>query len=215
MSTSDGPEPTARPGAWNVANALTALRLFLVPVLWVLLMHDDGSRTSWRYAAFVTFAVASITDRYDGELARRRGLVTDVGKIADPIADKALTGASLVALSLLGVVGWWVSVVIITREVAVTVLRLVVIRHAVMAASRGGKAKTLLQTVAIGLYILPFQGLVDTVAGVVMALAVVVTVLTGIDYCARAVQVRRTSERTSTRRAAQERARADGERASG
>ena len=102
-----------------------------------------------------TFAVASVTDRIDGELARRRGLVTDFGKIADPIADKALIGAALVGLSLLDELPWWVTVVILVREIGITLLRFLVIRHGVMPASRGGKLKTLLQALAIGLLVLP------------------------------------------------------------
>lgn len=190
----------AQASVWNIANALTALRLLLVPVFWVLLMHQDGTDPGWRTAAFAVFAVASLTDRYDGELARRRGLVTDVGKIADPIADKALIGAALIGLSMLAEVNWWVTVVVLVREVGVTVLRFAVIRHGVMAASRGGKAKTMLQTVAIGLYILPLDGALHTIAAVVMAAAVIVTVVTGVDYVARAARLRRRSIRARAAR---------------
>lgn len=190
----------AQASVWNIANALTALRLLLVPVFWVLLMHQDGTDPGWRTAAFAVFAVASLTDRYDGELARRRGLVTDVGKIADPIADKALIGAALIGLSMLAEVNWWVTVVVLVREVGVTVLRFAVIRHGVMAASRGGKAKTMLQTVAIGLYVLPLGGALHTIAAVVMAAAVIVTVVTGVDYVARAARLRRRSIRARAAR---------------
>lgn len=190
----------AQASVWNIANALTALRLLLVPVFWVLLMHQDGTDPGWRTAAFAVFAVASLTDRYDGELARRRGLVTDVGKIADPIADKALIGAALIGLSMLAEVNWWVTVVVLVREVGVTVLRFAVIRHGVMAASRGGKAKTMLQTVAIGLYVLPLDGALHTIAAVVMAAAVIVTVVTGVDYVARAARLRRRSIRARAAR---------------
>ena len=207
------PETPARVSNWNLANGLTGLRLALVPVFWLLLLHEDGTRPWWRVAAFVVFAVASITDRYDGELARRRGLVTDVGKIADPIADKALVAAALVGLSVIGEVAWWVTVLVLVRELAVTVLRLVVIRHGVMAASRGGKAKTFLQAVAICLYVLPLGAVLHAVAGVVMAAAVVVTLVTGADYVLRAVALRRTSDRTVARRAARERRRAVRDRA--
>ena len=105
--------PAARPvSVWNIANALTVLRLVLVPVFLVLLLHDDGDDdASGGWSPGLVFAVASVTDRIDGELARRRGLVTDFGKIADPIADKALIGAALVGLSLLGELPWWVTVV--------------------------------------------------------------------------------------------------------
>lgn len=199
---------SVRPSAWNVANALTGVRLVLVPVFWVLLVHDGGTHVRWRVAAFFVFAVASLTDRYDGELARRRGQVTNLGKIADPIADKALVGAALVALSLLGELAWWVTVVILAREVAVTAVRFAVIRHGVIAASRGGKAKTLLQAVALGLYVLPAVGFSHAVAAVIMMLAVAVTLVTGADYLVRAVRLRRVSQRTAARRAARERSRA-------
>jgi CDP-diacylglycerol---glycerol-3-phosphate 3-phosphatidyltransferase len=176
----------AAPGLINVANVLTVLRLCLVPVFIVfLLAGGDG----WRIAACVIFGLASATDFLDGELARRRGLITDFGKIADPIADKALTGSALVVLSAMGELPWWVTGVILFRELAVTGLRFWVISHGVIAASRGGKAKTLLQVVAIALYILP--GPFGVVRELVMAAALVVTVLTGADYAVRAVRLRR------------------------
>lgn len=193
-----------RVSTWNLANALTAFRLLLVPVFAALLMHDGGDRPGWRVAAFVAFAVASVTDRFDGELARRRGLVTDVGTIADPIADKALTGAALVGLSVLGELAWWVTVLVLVREIGITVLRFVVIRHGIMPASRGGKVKTFLQGLAIGLYVLPLHGAAHTVAAVIMGVAVVVTVVTGLDYLMRAARLRRTSERTARKRAARQ-----------
>ena len=174
------------PGLVNVANALTVLRLVLVPVFVACLLAGG---TGWRVAAFVVFAVASVTDLLDGRLARSRGLITDFGKIADPIADKALTGAALVTLSALGELAWWVTVVILAREISVTLLRFWVIRRGVIAANRGGKLKTLLQVVAIALYVLP--GPPAVVREVVMAAAVAVTVVTGIDYGVRAVRLHR------------------------
>ena len=128
------------------------------------------------------------TDHLDGELARRYGLITDFGKIADPIADKALTGAALVCLSVLGELPWWVTIVILGREIGITLLRFVVIRHGVIPASYGGKVKTVLQIAAIVLYILP--GVPDPLRWVAMGAAVVVTVATGVDYVVRAVQLR-------------------------
>jgi CDP-diacylglycerol--glycerol-3-phosphate 3-phosphatidyltransferase len=194
---------TDRPVAssWNIANALTVLRLALVPVFLVLLFHDDGDDAVWRVLAWVAFAVASVTDRIDGELARRRGLVTDFGVIADPIADKALIGAALIGLSLLDELPWWITVVILVREIGVTLLRFFVIRHGVMPASRGGKAKTLLQAVAIGLLVLPLGGILQDVAMLIMYAAVVVTVVTGADYVQRALRLRRTSPRAELKRA--------------
>jgi CDP-diacylglycerol--glycerol-3-phosphate 3-phosphatidyltransferase len=174
------------PGLVNVANALTLLRLTLVPVFVLFLLA--GSPAS-RIAAFAAFAIASITDILDGELARRRSLITDFGKIADPIADKALTGSALVTLSVLGQLPWWVTSVILFRELTVTGLRFWVIRRGVIAASRGGKLKTLLQVIAISLYVLP--GNLAIAREVVMAAAVIVTVITGGDYVARAVRLHR------------------------
>jgi CDP-diacylglycerol--glycerol-3-phosphate 3-phosphatidyltransferase len=176
----------APPRLVNVANALTVARLLLVPVFVAFLLAGSPG---WRFAAFVAFAVASATDLLDGELARRRGLITDFGKIADPIADKALTGSALVSLSLLGELPWWVTGVILFRELAVTGLRFWVIHQGVIPASRGGKAKTLLQVVAISLYILP--GPLGATRIIVMTVAVVVTVVTGADYTARAMRLRR------------------------
>ena len=185
---------------WNIANYLTVLRLALVPVFLVLLLGRDGEDEAWRVGAALVFAVASYTDRIDGQLARSRGLVTSFGKLMDPIADKALTGAALVGLSLLDELPWWVTVVVMVREVGVTLLRLFVIRHGVMPASRGGKLKTVLQGLAIGLYLLPLTGLAASTRAPVMAVAVLVTVVTGVDYVVRAVRLRRTSERADMKR---------------
>ncbi len=186
---------------WNVANALTVFRLALVPFFAAALLVDDGNRAGWRVTAWALFALASWTDRLDGQLARSRNLVTSFGKLADPIADKALTGTALVGLSLLGELPWAVTALVLVREVGVTLLRFWVIRHGVIPASRGGKLKTLLQGVAIGLYVLPLSGLLASSRAVVMVLAVVVTVVTGVDYVARALTLRQTSERAAMKRA--------------
>jgi CDP-diacylglycerol--glycerol-3-phosphate 3-phosphatidyltransferase len=198
-------DPAAQPAQTahvvNIANGLTLVRLLLVPVFIATLLFDGGHTAGWRVWAFVVFAVATVTDFVDGDLARSRGLVTNVGKIADPIADKALTGAALIGLSALGDLPWWVTVVILVREIGVTGLRFFVIRHGVIAASRGGKAKTLLQNVAIGLYLLPLTGWAATTRFWLLGVAVVVTMLTGADYVARAVRLRRTSDRAAMKRA--------------
>ncbi|HET8598881.1 MAG TPA: CDP-diacylglycerol--glycerol-3-phosphate 3-phosphatidyltransferase [Segeticoccus sp.] len=188
---------TKSPGAsaWNVANALTIFRIALVPLFGWLLLLDHGENTRDRLIAAGVFVLASVTDRIDGDLARARGLVTDFGKIADPIADKALMGMALVGLSVLGELPWWVTLIVLAREIGITAMRFVVIRHGVMPASRGGKVKTLLQAVAVGLYVLPLPGAWHLVAVAVMAAAVVVTVATGVDYVLRAHRLRRTSPR--------------------
>lgn len=179
---------------WNAPNALTVLRIVLVPLFaWLLLMHD-GETDGLRVWAALVFLLAIGTDWLDGDLARRQGLVTDFGKIADPIADKALIGAALIGLSALGELPWWVTVVILIREVGITVMRFVVIRRGVMAAGRGGKLKTVLQSVGLVLLILPLAGLLHMLGLLVMYAALVVTVVTGIDYV---LQARRLAPRST------------------
>ena len=170
----------------NLPNALTVLRLILVPVFLLTLFAQGGHDPTWRWIAFVIFALAALTDRYDGHIARKRGQITDFGKIADPIADKALTGSALVALSMLGDLAWWITIVILIREIGVTLLRFAVIRFGVIAASPGGKAKTLLQIFAIGLYLMPLPDALDWVRVAIMAAALLLTVGTGVDYLIRA-----------------------------
>ncbi|ANB08905.1 CDP-diacylglycerol--glycerol-3-phosphate 3-phosphatidyltransferase [Streptomyces ambofaciens] len=176
---------------WNVANLLTMLRLLLVPAFVALMLGNGGYDPAWRSFAWAAFAVAMITDLFDGHLARTYNLVTDFGKIADPIADKAIMGAALVCLSALGDLPWWVTAVILGRELGITVLRFVVIRYGVIPASRGGKLKTLTQGVAVGMYVLALTGPLATLRFWVMAAAVVLTVVTGLDYVKQAIVLRR------------------------
>jgi CDP-diacylglycerol--glycerol-3-phosphate 3-phosphatidyltransferase len=171
----------------NLPNALTVLRLILVPVFLLALFAGGGHDAVWRWTATAIFAVAAITDRYDGHIARKRGLVTDFGKIADPIADKALTGSALIGLSMLSDLAWWVTLIILIREVGITLLRLAVLRYGVIAASPGGKAKTLVQVVAIGLFLMPLPDAISWLPIAAMALAVALTVATGVDYLIRAM----------------------------
>ncbi len=170
---------------------LTALRLVLVPVFLYFLFAGDGHQTASRITAFVIFAVAVLTDRLDGSLARKHGMITEFGKLADPIADKMLIGSALIGLSILGDLPWWVTVVILIREIGVTVLRFAVISRGVIPASHGGKLKTLVQAIAIGLFVLPLHSWPSawlTVAWWVMWAAVVLTLATGIDYVVSAVR---------------------------
>jgi CDP-diacylglycerol--glycerol-3-phosphate 3-phosphatidyltransferase len=180
----------------NPANLLTVSRLALVPVFLLALFAEGGHHVGWRLIATAVFVIASITDHFDGNIARSRGLVTNFGKIADPIADKALTGSALVGLSVLGELPWWVTGVIAVREIGVTLLRFWVIRYGVIAASWGGKAKTLVQVIAIGVYLLPLPAGFGTVRWLVMGLAVLLTLVTGGDYVVRAVRLRARGRRT-------------------
>ncbi|MFD3327902.1 CDP-diacylglycerol--glycerol-3-phosphate 3-phosphatidyltransferase [Streptomyces sp. NPDC058701] len=176
---------------WNIANILTMIRLVLVPGFVLLLLADGGYDPVWRAWAWAAFAVAMITDIFDGHLARTYNLVTDFGKIADPIADKAIMGSALICLSWLGDLPWWVTGVILGRELGITLLRFWVIRHGVIPASRGGKMKTLAQGTAVGMYVLALTGPLATLRFWVMALAVVLTVVTGLDYIRQALVLRR------------------------
>jgi CDP-diacylglycerol--glycerol-3-phosphate 3-phosphatidyltransferase len=175
----------------NAANALTAARLGLIPVFVALTIGSGLTESGWRVAAGLVFLVASLTDFVDGWIARHYGLVTTFGKVADPIADKALIGTALVLLSGYGALPWWVTAVILAREFAVTGLRFWVIRRGVIAASRGGKAKTGLQIAAISWYLFPLPAVLAPVGGWLIGVALVVTVLTGLDYAVRALRLRR------------------------
>lgn len=207
-------EPTAQvtpsePSAWNIANALTVLRLFLVPVFGWLLLTDGGQQAAYRWWAFGAFFVAMLTDRIDGDIARSRGLVTNFGKVADPIADKALVTMALIGLSIIHEVPWWITVVILGREWTITAMRFFVIRHGVMAAGRGGKFKTLLQALGLGFFVwprwtLPLPGFWDALAWGFLLAALIVTVATGVDYVVQAMRLRQTSPRAAMKRAAQE-----------
>ncbi|WP_406634805.1 CDP-diacylglycerol--glycerol-3-phosphate 3-phosphatidyltransferase [Amycolatopsis sp. WGS_07] len=197
-AASDGgaqvPEATPVP-TLNLANLLTISRLVLVPLFVVALFTGNGDDTTWRAIATGLFAIASATDQVDGWVARRYGLITDFGKIADPIADKALIGAALIGLSALGELSWWVTIVIAVREIGVTLLRFWVIRHGVIPASRGGKAKTMAQILAIVTYLLPLPAGADPVRWALMGLAVALTVITGVDYLVRAIWLRAAGRR--------------------
>jgi CDP-diacylglycerol--glycerol-3-phosphate 3-phosphatidyltransferase len=175
----------------NPANLLTVLRIGLVPVFVVIVVFSEMTQPSWRVTACLTFCVASATDLVDGWIARRWDLVTSFGKVADPIADKALTGSALVLLSIYGQLAWWVTALILVREWGVTALRFWVIRFGIIPASRGGKLKTALQIAAIAWYLWPVPGPYDLVGWWLMVAAVVVTAVTGADYVAQALRLRR------------------------
>ncbi|HET7415795.1 MAG TPA: CDP-diacylglycerol--glycerol-3-phosphate 3-phosphatidyltransferase [Arthrobacter sp.] len=178
----------------NIANVLTVIRVLLVPLFVWLMLLDGGDYGLARWMAVLAFAVAIYTDKLDGDIARKRGLITNFGKIADPIADKLLIGSALVLLCVIDDMPWWITIVILGRELLITLLRFVVIRYGVIPASRGGKLKTVLQTAAVLLYLMPLAvvvgGWYDIVAFLAMLAAVVVTVVTGVDYVVQAVRMR-------------------------
>lgn len=199
MSESGSAEVAApRVSNWNLPNIITVVRILLAPVFFWMLLADDGQDGALRYAAAALFIVAIATDGIDGHLARAWNQVTDLGKILDPIADKVLTGAALVGLSILGELPPWVTGLILLREVGITVYRFAVLSDRVIPASRGGKLKTLMQAIAISLALVPFWTFlgewVHWLNGVTMTIAVVLTVVTGIEYLVQAWRIGRTQK---------------------
>ena len=195
MTDEPAPVGTPRPvSLYNPANVLTAARIVLVPVFVAFVIASDMAESGWRILACLTFFVASATDFADGWIARRYELVTSFGKVADPIADKALTGSALVLLSAYDQLPWWVTVLILVREWGVTALRLWVIRYGVIPASRGGKLKTVLQIAAISWLLWPVPEPFDVVGTVLMIAALIVTMVTGVDYVLQALRLRRRAE---------------------
>jgi len=191
-------ESAVPPSNLNIANALTVLRIVGVPVFGWLLLTESGDDVGFRIWAFVTFILLMITDRIDGDIARSRGLVTNFGKLADPIADKALTGMAFVGLSIIGVLWWWVTIVLLVREWGITLMRFVVKKYGVMPASQGGRIKTTFQSVAIGGYLLPleiwdntFSQVLRWATHVTMAAALAITLVTAVQYVRDAVVMRR------------------------
>ncbi|MEE1621965.1 CDP-diacylglycerol--glycerol-3-phosphate 3-phosphatidyltransferase [Zafaria sp. Z1313] len=193
MSPSTPDEAPAPVPTLNIANVLTTLRILMVPLFVWFLVLDGQEYGLWRWLAVAVFALAMYTDKLDGDLARSRGLITDFGKIADPIADKLLTGSALVVFSLLGELSWWVTILVLVREWGITALRIVVIRYGVIPASKGGKIKTVAQTVAIFLYLLPFTHTLEwlgVIALAAMLAAAAITLYTGVEYVVQALRLR-------------------------
>jgi CDP-diacylglycerol---glycerol-3-phosphate 3-phosphatidyltransferase len=179
--------PGGEPPWWNAANLLTVLRVFLVPVIGWLLILDHETARWW---AFGIFLFAAWTDSIDGWLARRLVGVTRWGQLADPLADKALIVGTLAILAWVGPLPWWAVAVIIVREVAVTAQRTMLVRRGVvMPASIFGKAKTLSQIFAITLYLLPEAP--AQLRETALVVAVVITVLSGIEYAFRGKRLQR------------------------
>ncbi len=186
---------------WNVPNALTTLRIVMVPFYGWALLVDGGESVLWRTVAFVIFALAMVTDKIDGDIARKHNLVTNFGKIADPIADKALTGMAFIGLSIIGEIWWWVTVLVLLREWSVTFMRLSIAKHVVLAANASGKLKTVLQAIALGMLTLPLrevEGALEVpglvlwwIAVVLLAAAVVMTMYSGYEFFRDAFKQRR------------------------
>jgi CDP-diacylglycerol--glycerol-3-phosphate 3-phosphatidyltransferase len=184
-------DPISAVSAFNVPNFLTTIRIIVVPILAWLLFKESAETDANRIIAGTIFIVAALTDIADGTIARRWNLITNFGKIFDPIADKALIGVALIGLSYLNLLDWWFTWVILARELFVTFLRFWVINKGVIPASRGGKLKTITQIVAISFYLLPLPESFSIVGQVIMYLAVILTLATAVDYIMKAIMTDR------------------------
>ena len=202
MTETPAPEtgPSAKQSNWNAPNIITGARIIATPFFIWMLLADAGQMGALRWAAAAFFVLAIATDAWDGHIARSRGLVTDLGKLLDPIADKFLTGGALVGLWILGELPWWVVVPVLVREIGITVHRLFEARSVVVAAAWMGKLKTVAQSVAIALALFPFASLlqgsgfsawVEWLNVITMSIAVVLTIASGIDYVVNFFRMRK------------------------
>lgn len=204
MSMSESAHPEV--SNWNVPNALTTLRLAMVPFFGWALLHSGGESTNWRWVAWALFCVAMITDKIDGDIARKHNLITNFGKIADPIADKAMTGMAFIGLAIIhdfmpAWLWWTITIVVLTREWAVTFARLSIAKDVVMPAKQSGKIKTVMQVVALGGFVAPFGRLTGALdvpgeilwwaSAVAIAIAVVLTITSGVEFARDVVRHRR------------------------
>jgi len=166
----------------NLPNSLTIFRILALPFCAYALFKNGGDDDKWRIIAFILFFIVGLSDILDGKLARSRNQITEFGKLLDPIADKAMLATATVGASTLGMLSWWVTGIFLIREVAVTILRFAVIKKGVIPASKGGKLKTFFQSFGVGFYILPLPSFLNTPRDLFMAVAIYLTISTGVDY---------------------------------
>ena len=171
----------------NLPNSLTIIRILALPFCAYALFKNGGDDSTWRIIAWTLFFIVGMTDTLDGKIARSRNQITPLGIFLDPIADKAFIGTALIGLSILGDMPWWVTIFILSREILVTLLRLVVIKRGVISASRGGKIKTLTQNFSVGFYILPLPTFLFLPRDIFLGVALLLTLVTGIDYLKKAI----------------------------
>ena len=166
----------------NLPNALTIFRILALPFCAYALFKNGGEDDSWRIIAFTLFFIVGLSDILDGKIARSRNQITEFGKLLDPIADKAMLATASIGASVLGMLSWWVTAIFLIREVAVTILRFAVIKNGVIPASMGAKLKTFFQSFGVGFYILPLPSYLNIPRDLFMAVAIYLTITTGVDY---------------------------------
>ena len=166
----------------NLPNALTIFRILALPFCAYALFKNGGDDDSWRIIAFTLFFIVGLSDILDGKIARSRNQITEFGKLLDPIADKAMLATASIGASLLGMLSWWVTAIFLIREIAVTILRFAVIKNGVIPASKGAKLKTFFQNFGVGFYILPLPSYLNIPRDIFMAIAIYLTITTGVTY---------------------------------
>jgi CDP-diacylglycerol--glycerol-3-phosphate 3-phosphatidyltransferase len=172
----------------NLPNSLTIFRVLALPFCAYALFRNGGNDTDWRIIAFTLFFIVGLSDVLDGKIARDRNQITELGKLLDPIADKAMLATATIGASILGMLPWWITIVFLIRESAVTILRFAVLKKGVIPASRGGKLKSFFQSFGVGFYILPLPEYLHIPRDIFMAVAVLLTVTTGVDYFRKAMK---------------------------
>ena len=171
----------------NIPNFLTVLRLIAVPFCAYALFKNGGDDSTWRVIAWCGFFLVGLTDFFDGRLARSRNTITSLGTFLDPVADKVAIGTAMIGLSIQGKLWWAVTVIILLREIGVTLLRVAVIKGGVIPASKGGKLKAMMQGFGVGFYILPLPHVLNAPRDIFMAATVAITLSTGFDYFKKAL----------------------------
>jgi CDP-diacylglycerol--glycerol-3-phosphate 3-phosphatidyltransferase len=168
--------------AFITPNFITVMRLLFVPVGAYTLFKNGGDDPTWQYISWCVFFVLGLSDVLDGKLARSRGTITKFGEFLDPVADKVMIGAAMISLSILGRMPWWITIVILGREIGITLLRLAIIRRGVIAANKGGKIKATFQSFGVGFYVLPLPTWLFWFRDGFMAIAIALTIVTGAYY---------------------------------
>lgn len=172
----------------NLPNSLTIFRIIALPFCAYALFRSGGDDENWRIIAFTLFFIVGLSDVLDGKIARDRNQITEFGKLLDPIADKAMLATATIGSSILGLLSWWVTAIFLIREIAVTILRFAVIKKGVIPASKGGKLKSFFQSFGVGFYILPLPAYLNLPRDIFMAIAIYLTISTGIAYFRNALK---------------------------
>jgi CDP-diacylglycerol--glycerol-3-phosphate 3-phosphatidyltransferase len=163
-------------------NTLTVTRILLIPFGVYTLFYDGGGNATYQLISYAIFFTLGMTDIVDGRWARHSNKITPLGTFLDPVADKALIGAAMISLSILDRFPWWITILILTREIGITLFRLLVIKNGVIPASKGGKIKTLLQNFGVGFFILPLPAWLDWFKYGFISVAIILTITSAYDY---------------------------------